>query len=75
MNGEVISVDCSPTHSLIKPNQEQARLRTGPGVEDDAHAGTTVKHRSRFARNPDQPNLRRVHLIHSDRVAQFSIGP
>ena len=43
MNGEVISVNCSPTHSLIKPNQEQVRLLAGLGVEGDAHAGTTVK--------------------------------
>ncbi len=50
MNEEVISVNCSPTHSLIKPNQEQVRLLVGLGVEGDApHAGTTVKHRSRVA--------------------------
>ena len=71
MNGEVISVNCSPTHSLIKPNQEQVRLLAGLGVEGDAHAGTTVKHRSRVARNPDQPNLRQVHLIHSELYAEL----
>ena len=71
MNGEVISVNCSPTHSLIKPNQEQVRLLAGLGVEGDAHAGTTVKHRSRVARNPDQPDLRQVHLIHSELYAEL----
>jgi MOSC domain-containing protein YiiM len=66
MNGEVITVNCSPTHSLIKPNQERVRLLEGLGVEGDAHSGETVKHRSRVARDPNQPNLRQVHLIHSE---------
>jgi MOSC domain-containing protein YiiM len=28
--------------------------------------GVTVKHRSRVARDPSQPNLRQVHLIHAE---------
>ena len=32
----------------------------------DAHAGATVKHRSRVARDPTQPNLRQVHLVHAE---------
>jgi MOSC domain-containing protein YiiM len=28
--------------------------------------GETVKHRSRVARDPSQPNLRQVHLIHAE---------
>ena len=66
MNGEVISVNCSSAHSLIKPNHESVRLLEGLGVEGDAHSGKTVKHRSRVARDPNQPNLRQVHLIHSE---------
>jgi MOSC domain-containing protein YiiM len=42
------------------------RLLAGLGVEGDAHAGVTVKHRSRVAADPTQPNLRQVHLIHSE---------
>ena len=38
----------------------------GLGVEGDAHAGVTVKHRSRVARDPTQPNLRQVHLVHAE---------
>ena len=38
-------------------------LVEGVGVEGDAHAGETVKHRSRVKRDPTQPNLRQVHLI------------
>lgn len=36
------------------------------GVEGDAHSGKTVKHRSRVAQDPTQPNLRQVHLIHAE---------
>jgi MOSC domain-containing protein YiiM len=39
---------------------------TGLGVDGDAHAGKTVKHRSRVARDPGQPNLRQVHLIQAE---------
>ncbi|HEX9414176.1 MAG TPA: MOSC domain-containing protein, partial [Ktedonobacterales bacterium] len=38
----------------------------GLGVEGDAHLGETVKHRSRVARDPTQPNRRQVHLIHAE---------
>jgi MOSC domain-containing protein YiiM len=38
----------------------------GLGVDGDAHSGETVKHRSRVARDPSQPNLRQVHLIHAE---------
>jgi len=41
-------------------------LLAGLGVEGDAHCGATVKHRSRVAHDPSQPNLRQVHLIHSE---------
>jgi hypothetical protein len=54
----VTAVSCSPSHTLSKPNQDRIRLVAGLGVEGDAHSGTTVKHRSRVARDPTQPNLR-----------------
>jgi hypothetical protein len=41
-------------------------LLTGLGVEGDSHIGEKVKHRSRVAVDPTQPNLRQVHLIHSE---------
>ncbi|MDP9368544.1 MAG: MOSC domain-containing protein [Chloroflexota bacterium] len=56
----------SATHTLIKPNQDGIRLLAGLGVEGDVHLGETVKHRSRVARDPSQPNLRQVHLIHAE---------
>lgn len=66
MTGRVMAVSRSATHSLIKDNQSAIRLLEGLGIESDAHAGTTVKHRSRVARDPYQPNLRQVHLIHAE---------
>ena len=66
MGGSVIAVSRSGKHTLVKPNEECIRLLVGLGVEGDAHMGTTVKHRSRVARDPSQPNLRQVHLIHAE---------
>lgn len=62
----VISVGSSPAHAFSKPPQASIRLLAGLGVEGDAHMGKTVKHRSRVARDPSQPNLRQVHLIHAE---------
>jgi MOSC domain-containing protein YiiM len=36
------------------------------GVEGDYHAGEFVRHRSRVARDPGQPNLRQVHLMNAE---------
>jgi MOSC domain-containing protein YiiM len=66
MNAIVTAVSLSSSHSFSKPNRDSIRLLAGLGVEGDAHLGTTVKHRSRVAKDPTQPNLRQVHLIHSE---------
>jgi MOSC domain-containing protein YiiM len=63
MSGVVVAVSRSPGHTMRNPTQDCIRLVAGVGVEGDAHAGRTVKHRSRVARNPAQPNLRQVHLM------------
>lgn len=62
----VKAVSKSNVHKLIKQNQDSIQLLEGLGVEGDAHKGKTVKHRSRVAKDPNQPNLRQVHLIHSE---------
>lgn len=79
MNGEVISVSRSPGHTFGKPAEDGIRLLEGLGVEGDAHMGETVKHRSRVRRDPTQPNLRQVHLIHAElhdelRAAGFDLS-
>ncbi|NEQ22634.1 MAG: MOSC domain-containing protein [Microcoleus sp. SIO2G3] len=66
MDGVVIAVSCSATHTFTKLNQESIQLLAGLGVEGDAHMGKTIKHRSRVAVDPTQPNLRQVHLIHAE---------
>jgi MOSC domain-containing protein YiiM len=66
MPAVVTAVSRSATHTLTKPTLGSIRLLAGLGVEGDAHLGRTVKHRSRVARDPSQPNLRQVHLIHAE---------
>ena len=66
MAGIVIAVSRSATHTFGKQVQDSIRLLAGLGVEGDAHLGATVQHRSRVANDPSQPNLRQVHLIHSE---------
>lgn len=62
----VTSVSRDAEHRFTKPAVDEIRLVRGIGVEGDAHAGRTVQHRSRIAADPARPNLRQVHLIHSE---------
>lgn len=62
----VIAVSKDDGHRFSKPVVDAVVLLEGLGVEGDAHAGRTVQHRSRMARDPSQPNLRQVHLIQSE---------
>lgn len=66
MTATVVAVSASRGHGFSKKPQMWIRLIARLGVEGDAHAGTTVKHRSRVARDASQPNLRQVHLIHAE---------
>lgn len=79
LNATIESVSRSGTHTVSKPNQDRIRLLCGQGVEGDAHCGQTVQHRSRVARDPSQPNLRQVHLLHAElhdelRAAGFDLA-
>ncbi len=78
--GVVVAVAARETHRITKDAQDAIHLIAGQGVQGDAHSGSTVKHRSRVAKDPTQPNLRQVHLIHAelfDMLADkgFEIGP
>jgi MOSC domain-containing protein YiiM len=64
--GRVIAVSRSAGHTFTKTPRASIRLIAGLGVEADAHQGLMVKHVSRVKRDPTQPNLRQVHLIHSE---------
>ena len=79
-DGIAIAVSLSPTHTMAKANQPAIRLLAGIGVEGDAHAGSTVKHRSRLLLGATRPNLRQVHLIHAElhdelRAAGMPVAP
>ncbi len=62
----VLAVAKDGTHRFSKQVVDAITIRAGYGVEGDAHAGDRVQHISRVVANPDQPNLRQVHLIHSE---------
>ena len=77
---KVSAVHASDLHSFSKFAEPSIRLLAGLGVEGDAHAGVTVKHRSRVARDPSAPNLRQVHLLHAElfdelMAAGFAVFP
>jgi MOSC domain-containing protein YiiM len=63
---QVLAVHRSSSHSFSKFAEDAITLVAGLGVEGDAHAGATVKHRSRVRRDPSQPNLRQVHLLQAE---------
>jgi hypothetical protein len=62
----VVSVNLHAKHRFSKAPAERIELVAGLGVDGDAHAGATVKHRSRVRWNKNQPNLRQVHLMHAE---------
>ncbi|MFD3327933.1 MOSC domain-containing protein [Streptomyces sp. NPDC058701] len=70
MSGIVTAVSSNCEYTFTKPNRDSITLLAGLGVEGDVHAGVTVKHRSRVAQDPNQPNLRQVHLIHEELFAE-----
>lgn len=81
MSGPSVYKLCkSPTHSMEKYLQQSVQLIQGIGVAGDAHAGETVKHKSRILKHGNKPNLRQVHLIHKELLAElktlgFDIDP
>jgi len=78
--GSVLAVSLRQGHHFSKTPSLSIRLLTGLGVVGDAHMGGTVKHRSRVRKDPTQPNLRQVHLMHAElfeelRGKGFSVQP
>jgi hypothetical protein len=76
----VVAVSASAEHTFAKINRRSIRLVEDRGVEGDAHFGASIKHRSRVAQDPSRPNLRQVHLIHSElfdelRTKGFEVHP
>ncbi len=66
MPPHVAAVHSGAEHTFSKELCDTIELVAGLGVVGDAHQGPQVKHRSRVAADPTQPNLRQVHLIHEE---------
>lgn len=66
INPRVLTVAKSDVHNFSKSVFNSINLLIGLGVEGDAHMGEKVKHRSRVAADPTQPNLRQVHMIQGE---------
>ena len=62
----VVAVSSKPTPGIPKLPRDAIMLIPNHGVEGDYHAGAFVRHRSRAAKTPELPNLRQVHLMHSE---------
>ena len=71
-DGTVIAVAKAPDHGFSKQPAAEIRIIAGQGVEGDAHRGERVKHRSRVAADPAQPNLRQLHLIHAELFGELA---
>lgn len=63
---KVIAVHSSDKVFISKASQEKVELKKDYGVEGDRHGGKLVQHIYDKKKNPDKPNLRQVHLIHSE---------
>ena len=71
----VLAVHRSTSHSFSKFTEDEGiTLLKGLGVQGDAHAGTTVKHRSRVKKDPFAPNLRQVHLLQAELFDELLAG-
>ena len=71
-NSAVVAVHRHGQHKFSKTPVPIIELIEGHGVVGDAHQGSTVKHRSRVARDPSQPNLRQVHLLHAELLDELT---
>lgn len=72
MKAEVVAVCSSAGHTMSKSTRASITLVRGLGVEGDAHAGATVKHRSRVRQDRTQPNLRQVHLMRMELIEDLN---
>lgn len=66
MSASIISLASDGQHRFTKTPVRSLTLLAGLGVAGDAHAGRTVQHLSRMKQDPNQLNLRQIHLIHAE---------
>lgn len=68
----VVAVCRDGEHRFSKTVTTSVTLLAGLGVRGDAHAGVTVRHRSRVAVDPTRPNLRQVHLLQEELFVELA---
>lgn len=76
----VLAVARDAGHNFSKPVCDSINVVTGLGVEGDAHYGKLIQHLYRIKKDPNDPNLRQIHLIHRElheelRAKGFDIAP
>jgi MOSC domain-containing protein YiiM len=76
----VVAVSKDGQHRFSKTPCAQIMLLEGLGIQGDAHAGITVQHLHRVAKDPAQPNLCQVHLLPREffdeaREEGYELGP
>ena len=62
----VVAVHKSKVHNFSKETCLFINLLEGLGVEGDAHMGAKVQHVYQVRKNPNELNLRQVHLMHNE---------
>ncbi len=67
----MVAVHASDQYAFSKVTVDEIHVVAGLGVQGDVHSGGTVRHRSRVAADPTQPNLRQVHLIAAELLAEL----
>lgn len=72
LSAQVVAVHAKADHAFSKDTRPWIDLIEGRGVDGDAHAGATVRHRSRVAKDPTQPNLRQVHLLQHEVLLELA---
>lgn len=71
MPAHVVAVHASTHHAFSKQASTEIELVAGHGVHGDSHCGVTVQHLSRVAKDPTQPNLRQVHVLHDELLSEL----
>lgn len=69
----MVAVARDDAHRFSKPLRDEIVLIDGHGIEGDAHAGATVRRRSRFRGTWTEPNVRQVHLIQSELFDELAV--
>lgn len=69
---QIVGVQISSKHAFSKTPKDAIHLIENFGVEGDAHAGSTDQHLFHIKKFGQKPNLRQVHLIHTEYFEEVS---